>query len=110
MTKPPSRLRVGAHTYVVGMLDDLIPRGAQGETYPEHLRIYLADSLAPTREREVLLHEAFHAVWQGTSLRTEESGLGGYEEQVISALAPVLLDLLRDNPEFVAYLTEGAGA
>jgi hypothetical protein len=102
----PARIRIGAHEYSVRVDQDIGFRGANGETYPERLDIIIAEGLAATREREVVLHETLHGVWQGTNLRTEESGLQGYEEQVASALAPVLLDMLRDNPDLVSYLCE----
>jgi hypothetical protein len=102
----PTSIRIGAHDYTVKLDPEVGYRGANGETYPERLDILIAEGLAATREREVLLHESLHGLWQGTDLRTEESGLQGYEEQVITALAPVLLDMLRDNPGLVSYLCE----
>jgi hypothetical protein len=59
------------------------------------------------RARETFLHENLHAVLaisQIDSILSAESD--GLSEHVVSAVAPVLLAWLRDNPHAVAWLQE----
>jgi hypothetical protein len=53
--------------------------------------------------RETTLHEALHVCWHTYSVTDQE--VGDVEEQAVSVLATVMLDVLRSNPVLVAYLT-----
>lgn len=57
----------------------------------------------PDSTVDTLLHEVLHAVWSLVGLH--EGTASKYEEQVIAALSPSLLDTLRRNPDFVRCLT-----
>lgn len=53
---------------------------------------------------ETFLHESLHAIFYQGHLRPFVRH--GEDEQVISGLAPQLLDYLRSNPEAVKYLMQ----
>lgn len=52
----------------------------------------------PHQERDTLLHELLHAC--GLAIGHE------LEEHQVASVTPILLDVLRQNPDVVAYLTE----
>jgi hypothetical protein len=69
--------------------------------------ITLDVSLGFERQRETFLHENLHAMCAMTQLDTlAEAQMPGFSEHMVSALAPVLLAWMRDNPHVVAYLQE----
>ena len=101
---PPRRLKVGPHRYAVECSTDLLFHGdRRGSTDVDRHRIIVASDLAPSLTRETVLHELLHALWDTTPLRLEP--ISKREEDVVTALAPPLLDTLRRNPKLVAYLT-----
>ncbi len=55
-------------------------------------------------QKETLLHEAMHAMWNQTALDGIYSD--EQEEQVVFTLTPRIVALLRDNPAFVKELME----
>lgn len=73
-------------------------------------RIWIKDHLAPSSERDTVLHEILHAVVDQLDLkrRFKEEVDKQFEEDVVYALTPRLLALLRDNPQLVTYLVEDA--
>lgn len=102
----PDWIRVGPHTFEIRHDPDtarlLRDDDSRGDTYTEALMIRLDDRNPSTVVAETLLHELMHAAWYVTALRAVENP---DEEAVCQALAPVLLGILRDSPELVAYLT-----
>lgn len=82
--------------------------GADGATMESDELIILDNDIQGNYEKEVLLHEAMHAMWGQTSLdRDYPDGPPDSEgEKIIFTLAPRILALLRDNPELVKWLTE----
>lgn len=71
-----------------------------GETHRHRLTIVVDPGLAPDMIAESLLHEVMHAVF--TVIPTNEKLT---EERFIQLIAPTLLGVLRENPDFVAYVT-----
>lgn len=60
----------------------------------------------PAAVAETLLHEILHCVTESAGINAE---LGeAEEEKLVRRVAPLLLDVLRRNPDLVAYLTGGA--
>lgn len=105
-TAPPATIKVLAHTYTVtvdhtGLIEHADERGS---TVIERLSIAGDGALPPSRLRETLLHETLHAAWFSTALRATPAQ--EHEELVVDALAVVLVNVLADNPDLVAYLTE----
>lgn len=107
--KVPKRLKLGAHVYEIRSDTDtarlLRDEEARGDSRPDHLIIRLDADRPHTSVAETLLHEALHCVWNQTSLTVD---LHDEEEKAVTALAPLLLQLMRRNPDLVAYLTAEA--
>lgn len=113
MTAPPTTVTVGPHEYRVGRDDHSTQVCSAGDStcvgHTSHadLAIDLRTGLAPSFERETLLHETIHAAWYVAGLQA--SDVAPHEEHVVSTLAPALLQVLRDNPGLLAYLTADEG-
>ena len=57
--------------------------------------------------RDTLLHETLHALFAQTGLSENNGPLSGdNEEQVVRALTPLLLHLLRENKNLIQFLIE----
>ena len=105
MTDLPPNVDLGAHRFTIAYDPSASHRDANGETYNDLLEIRVVPNLPPTRERETVLHELIHAAWHQTPLRVADHPAYDAEEQVISALAPLIFEALRRNPDLVGYLT-----
>ncbi|MGA7887641.1 MAG: hypothetical protein WCA44_18050 [Acidobacteriaceae bacterium] len=96
----PAAVKVGPHVYRVLLVAAQMPK-IDGETPNacidlDALTVKVAARLRRSKMQELSLHEFLHAMWP--------KGYG-FEEELVTALAPRLLQLLRDNPELVRYLT-----
>lgn len=104
--KVPTELHLGPHAYEVRSDSDtarlLRDENAKGDSRPDWHLIRLDLDHPHTANAETLLHEALHCVWHQTPLTVEHDGA---EEQVVTAMAPLILELLRSNPDLVAFLT-----
>jgi len=97
----PAAVKVGPHVYHVGRkpagqmphVDGERPNGCIDS---DALQVTIAQRLRRSKVQELLLHEFLHSIWP-TGFLTEES--------IVVRLAPRLLQLLRENPELVNYLT-----
>jgi len=69
----------------------------------DECEIALCPTLQDQQRRSVLLHECLHALVDQTALDGDLLA-GEAQEQLVSRLTPALLDMLRRNPELVAYL------
>ena len=76
--------------YVTGLRDS----GALGLTHDSQRLIMVDADQARISMTATLLHEALHACMELSSLRLMSDE---QEEQIVTALEPVLLSLLRDN-------------
>jgi len=112
MAPIPSAVKVGPIVYSVFVggeeweqahLRDQTP-GLLGLTESERAQITLPDSLAPGPEREVVLHEVLHAIYQVGGNMIERVERDQLEEDSIRLISPGLLGVLRENPDLVAYL------
>lgn len=74
-----------------------------GQADHKRLRILLDEEAAPAYVAEVLVHETLHAMMTVSGLLSEIGA--DEEERIVNRLAPVLLALIRDNPDLLAYLT-----
>lgn len=68
------------------------------------ITIRVHPSVSHDAERDTLLHETLHAVLALTGIDQHLSTKQA--EDYICRLAPAILSLMRENPEFVAYLLE----
>lgn len=105
MTPIPEQVRVGPHVYEIradrqtaAMLRE---NGSRAETRADRCLVLLDPDIGPRAES--LLHELLHCAWNLTSLRVTEA-LDEHEESVVTSLAPLILGMLRDNPDLVRFL------
>lgn len=105
----PRSVKVGPHTYELRndkrARADLEAKHLVGEADTSALVIRLDDRLAESALAETALHEILHCIWDQTPLRVMDEDL---EESIVSAFAPVLLDVLRSNPQLARWLANGA--
>jgi hypothetical protein len=106
--KPPKTIKVGSRIYKVSArrrdlhrTQSEIQQSVLGATMNHRLKIHLDKKAAAGVVQETLLHEVLHAVTEFTGL---DDNLGESEEDFVNRLSPVLLQVLRDNPELVEYL------
>lgn len=105
--KPPKTIKVGPHPYRVitgNRAHRILGSDKLGETDVAAQELRVGPGQASTQERDSLLHEVLHACWDQTSLRAGAGGDRSDEEAAVSALAPLLLGVMRDNPDFVRWL------
>lgn len=74
-----------------------------GETRPSRLTIVVRPGLPPDLERVVVWHEVLHAVmavhdWLGARRMPAE-------EEVVDKVSMTQMEVLRDNPRLLRYLT-----
>ena len=100
----PSVIILGPHTYEVRTdvesIRQLRAEERRGDSFADLLYLRLDTDLPRTSLAETLLHEAMHIAWHQAGVTDSDD-----EERTVTALAPRLLELLRRNPEVVAYLT-----
>lgn len=119
-TKPvpmPSRIKIGTQDWTVeertknddGMLND----GSYGYTIQEGNIIVIDKACTPSRKRQTLFHELFHAIRfsnasSGIKPNTEDvlpgEVIATWEHYFIAMYEDTLLSILRDNPKVTEYL------
>lgn len=104
----PRVVKVGPFDYTVDVVANLQDDAeSRGITHPRTQSIRIDSQVPAQQRREVLLHEALHAVWDLVDLKTDfPDSEGEPGERIIQRLAPQLVDLFRRNPRLVAFLTE----
>lgn len=102
----PTTVQVGPRSYTVEVDDAAVNAEAaaikaelDGFSIHNAGRILIRPKLAPDYEAEIVLHELVHAVNDLVGLALDND-----EEARTRAQAPALLDVLRRNPDLVAYL------
>jgi hypothetical protein len=105
--KPPATIRVDDD--LVTIEDNATGLGVTIEGYPysadyKRDRIRLARNTRRSAKRENLAHEVLHKIWEKAGL--SERYATKTEEYIITSLAGLLTDVLRDNPALVEFLTE----
>jgi len=116
MTYPalPTTVTIDGLTYRIVLDADIKPGGDRkaqdyqedGEFDASQQEIRLRPGMAPGYARHILTHELLHALWEHAGLTAAGGPLETFEEQVVTALAHRLHTFLRDNPAFVAFVTE----
>jgi hypothetical protein len=102
----PSKVLVAPFAYMLKFVSGLPDAG---NCDADHERILIQEGMASGATRDTVLHELIHACFgQGWMIRLKNIDKD-LEEELVEALAPRLLALLRDNPKLVAYLTEKEG-
>lgn len=103
--KLPKHVQVGPHRYRIrstGKATELALQGLMGQTDSRSNEILVSPDQSDGQQADTLLHEILHAAYDQTSLRRLDAEA---EEAVVSALTPILLGVLRNNPEIVKVLT-----
>lgn len=102
----PEKLEIGPYTWAVSDSETDYNRvvvenegSVWGYIYYGKEKIVLCPDQAETHKRTALMHEVMHAVYHQSSSKHDDP-----EEDFIRRLAVGLVDTLRRNPEFVAYL------
>ena len=75
--------------------------GSRGDTRTDFQMIRLRSDRPHTGMADTLLHETLHAIWDQTPLRFWKDDA---EEEAITAITPVLLDVLRRNRKLTEFL------
>lgn len=112
MIAPPEHIVVGPFAYTVVVDKAAIVQKAWdqrqrllGECDPQLLEITINPDSAALVQRETFVHEILHAVFDQVGVTDD---LGAEEtEKAVNRSAPLLLDVLRRNPDLVTYLTQG---
>jgi hypothetical protein len=98
----PSTVKVGPHVYqVVRKSKEQMP-DVLGYCDFTQTSIWLLRGMNLSKTREILVHELLHACTYPTFCGEEKFS----DEEFVNAVAPVWLNVLRENPKLVQYLTE----
>lgn len=98
--RPTKAIKVGPHEVAVVMVPPKLMVNEKGEKLngeydPDVPCIRFSRYMRLSKEQEILLHETLHACYYPNS---ED------EEAFVLAIAPVLLGVIQNNHEFIAYL------
>ncbi len=99
MRQLPSVVSVGPWLFDVEQVDML---EKSGRCDFDQCNILINSRIVPQAQRETLLHEILHAVFNAVGL---DEWLGEEQtEDAILRISPLLLDTLRRNPAFLDYV------
>lgn len=98
----PQSIKVGPHVYSVIRKPASAMPADNGHCDCNTLQIWVVQRLKRSKAKEILLHECLHACTHPSLIQ------GGKleDEEFVTAVAPVLLQVLQDNPELLEYLTQ----
>jgi hypothetical protein len=110
--KLPDVIQVGLLQYTVSeTYEDLAEyHNATGDDVygvTDHVKgtILMAPHMNKSRKPITLMHEVLHAASEASGLHSMHDC--DEEEQMVHLLAPVMVQVLRDNPKFVRYVIQG---
>jgi hypothetical protein len=106
----PQKVKVGHVRYTLRVEKGLASiAGATGTCGEDTQLILVDDQVGPDQERDTVLHELLHAIFFASNVKSILPGddTKELEEKLILSTATRLLELLRDNPKLVEYLTSG---
>ena len=98
----PSHIRILGDTWVI-LRDDvyLAARGKWGETLPAENEMRVTAAHGNALARETAIHELLHAISSKVAVGSDQ-----LDETQVTVTSKVLLAVLRENPEFTAFLLE----
>ena len=102
----PTQIRIGHLIYTVAVGDEinqwLVENQEAGRSNGNLVKIEVRTDFPLVSIQETLLHEVLHQCLfvSGKELPTE------IEEPIVRAMSMVLFGVLRDNPQFVQYITQ----
>ena len=97
----PKTVKVGAHVYTVLRKPASMLKEQLGECDFDKLIICVRKQLRKSVAKETLLHEVLHATTY-PSLNEKTAT----DEDFVTAMSPVLLQVLQENPDLLEYLTQ----
>jgi hypothetical protein len=113
--KRPTSIKVGYIDFEVRYLEDdqwkADPSlgegdGGQCDGAKAVISVRLAEGQHDIHVKEILLHETLHACFyaSGITINDDLRIYPDIEEGIVARVAPVLLDVIRSNPEFAGFL------
>lgn len=107
MVRYPKKIKVAPFVFSVVNDPELLSLlGGDAALSFTKLTIAVDEAQACGYFRDSLFHELIHACYQQTELNDSSEAGRAKEEDIVAALTPRLLSLLRDNPALVRYLLE----
>jgi Zn-dependent peptidase ImmA (M78 family) len=100
--KIPARLRVGTVTYELDCSGGRITRA--GITVSMHGVMSIDTDMPADQQRQTLLHEVLHAVFDNGIATLLCDGKDDLDELIVQMLTEPLLAVLRDNPDLLVFL------
>ena len=102
MTALPTVVRVGYRDYAIIEWDrkDAASSDRYGECDKANAIIRVSTDYGALKAANTLLHEVLHACFDVAAIEGDDP-----EERTVTSLANVLAQVIRDNPDLVAYLT-----
>ena len=108
MRRLPKFVRIMGQRMLITVVPDLVHKGtgdehderAYGVFYPDDPGIWLDKANGAERTKVTLVHECLHAMLNTSQFYDLP------EEEVVSRMAPLLLDFIRANRGAIAYLQE----
>lgn len=93
----PKKVKIGPHIYIVKLEKDLSGNhGLMGQSRHTSSEIVIDPNLSGSQLEDTLLHEILHAIqFQTRFISDGEKD----EELAVSRLTPLLLQVIKDNPE-----------
>lgn len=99
----PTKIKIGYRDFIVVPTLDRQDENF-GDCDVNRGVIRVCTDYGPVRTGHTLLHEALHAAWASARLSDKET-----EERVVTGIGDVLAQIWRDNPDFVAFISESLG-
>lgn len=102
----PTKMRIGYRDYAVEVWPPNVACAARkyGECDSANSVIRIDTCYGPAVTAETLLHEVLHACYESGNIDGEDD-----EERTVSAMSKQLAQVWRDNPDFVAFMSEALG-
>lgn len=100
----PKAVRVGPLVYTIKEWGAFAGDNAQAYGLCDRTTcvILVRSDLSPQKQAETLWHEVLHAAYHGAGLTVGEH----FEERTVNALTFTTLQVIKDNPDLLVYLTE----
>jgi hypothetical protein len=111
--KLPKQVQIGSQTWDIiersKALDGMLDEGSYGYTQHRENLIIIDATAAPSRKRQTLIHEIFHAIRYSFGnpvlpKKTDDADI--WEHYFIGMYEEGMLLVLRDNPDVLQYLLE----
>lgn len=95
--KLPKEIKIGPHTYKARFEENYSANhGTLAESRHTHTQIVIDPSQSESQLRDTLLHEILHCINAQVGFVSHERS---EEEAAVARLAPMLLQVIQDNPE-----------